>query len=63
MVDRNFSQFKSVVSGVPQGIFLVPLLSILYTIDMWNDLKSKCVSYADETTSYAEVACINVVNS
>ena len=38
MVDGNFSQFKPVVSDVPQGSVLDPLLFILYTADMWNDL-------------------------
>ena len=34
---------------------------------MWNDLKNKIISYADDTTLYAEVASpserTNVVNS
>ena len=56
LVDGNFSQFKPVVSGVPQGSVLGPLLFILYTADMWNDLENKIISYADDTTLYAEIA-------
>ena len=39
--EKFFSQFKSVVSVVPQGSDLGPLLIILYTADMWNDLEIK----------------------
>ena len=54
-VDGSFSQFKPVVSGVPQGSVLGPLLFILFTADMWNNLENKIISYADDTTLYAEV--------
>ena len=56
LVDGNFTQFKSVVSGVPQGSVLGPLLFILYTADMRNDLENNIISYADDTTLYAEAA-------
>ena len=55
-VDGNFNEFKSVVSDVPQDSVLSPLLFIVYTTDMWNDLEKKIISYADDTTFYAEVA-------
>ena len=56
-VDGKFSAFQPVVSGVPQGSVLGPILFILYTSDMWNGLENKIVSYADDTTVYAEVKC------
>ena len=43
LVDGNFSQFRVVVLGVPQGIVLGPFLFILYTADMWNDLENKII--------------------
>ena len=55
LVDGNFSQYKPVVSNVPQGSVLDPVLFILYTADMWNDLENKIISYADNTTLYAEI--------
>ena len=55
------------VWGVPQGSVLGPLLFILYTAYMCNDLEIKIISYADDTTLCAEVASpserTNVANS
>ena len=55
------------VSGIHQSSVLGLLLFILYTADMWNDLENKIISYADDTTLYAEVASpsdqVNVANS
>ena len=56
------SQFRSVVSSVPQGSILLPLLFILYTADLENEI----ILYADDTTLYAEVVppsnCLNVID-
>ena len=67
LADGNFSQFKTVVSSVPQGSVLGLLFFIFYAVDMWNDLENKIISYADESTLYSEVSfstdCINVFDS
>ena len=42
-----YSLFKPTLSGVPQRSFLGLLLSILYTADMWHNLKNAVVTYAD----------------
>ena len=55
-VDGRFSQFRPVVSGVPQGSVLGPVLFILFTADMWNNLENKIISYADDTTLYADIS-------
>ena len=47
LVDRNFNQFKPVVFGVPQGSGLGPIIFILYSADMLNDLENKIILYAD----------------
>ncbi|MEM8780580.1 MAG: reverse transcriptase family protein, partial [Cyanobacteria bacterium P01_G01_bin.49] len=52
-VDGQLSESVPVVSGVPQGSVLGPLLFILYTADMWRDIENKLVSYADDTTLYS----------
>ena len=40
--------------GVPQGNVLGPLLFILFTADMWNNLENKVV-YADGNTLYSKI--------
>ena len=52
-VDGQLSESVPVVSGVPQGSVLGPLLFILYTADMWMNLENKLISYADDTTLYS----------
>ena len=54
-VDSSFSHFKPVLSGVPQGSVLGPLLFILYTADMWHNLENKLIAYADDATLYASI--------
>ena len=50
----KLSQFKSVVSGVPQVCVFGSSFFILYTPDVSNNFEYKIVSYADDTTSYSE---------
>ena len=55
VVDGKHSNYRNVISGVPQGSVLGPLLFILYTHDMWFDLENKLVAYADDATLFASV--------
>ena len=55
VVDGQYSEYRNVVSGVPQGSVLGPLLFILYTHDMWFGLENKLVAYADDATLFASV--------
>ena len=55
VVDGQYSAWRSVVSGVPQGSVLGPLLFILYTHDMWFGLENMLVAYADDATLLAVV--------
>ena len=55
VVDGQLGDLRPVVSGVPQGSVLGPLLFILYTHDMWFGLENMFVSYADDATLLAVV--------
>ena len=39
VVDGQCSDYRNIISGVPQASVLGPLLSILDASDMWSDLK------------------------
>ena len=42
-------------AGVPQGLVLGPILSILYVNDLPDKVKSYCKIFADDTTVYKEI--------
>ena len=55
VVDGHQGEWRRVISGVPQGSVLGPLLFILYTRDMWTGLENELVAYADDATLVAVV--------
>ena len=50
VVDGHHGEWRDVISGVPQGSVLGPVLFILYTSDMWAGLENQLVAYADDAT-------------
>ena len=50
MVDGCRSKLLNVVSGVPQGSVLGPLLFLLYTSELFSILENKLTGYADDST-------------
>ena len=55
MVDGSWSKLVNVVSGVPQGSVLGPLLFLLYTYEIFSILENKLIGYVDDSTLIAFV--------
>ena len=55
MVDGCWSKLVDVVSRMPQGSVLGPLLFLLYTSELYSILENKLICYADEPTLMAVV--------
>ena len=55
VVDGATSECIPIVSGVPQGSILGPLLFILYTREMFKLMENRLYAYADDSTLLAVV--------
>ena len=54
-VDGATSEWIPIISGVPHGSVLGPLLFILYTSEMLEIVESRLYAYADDSTLLAVV--------
>ena len=50
LVDGCRSKLVNVVSGVPQGSVMGPLLFLLYTSELFSILENKLIGHADDST-------------
>ena len=55
LVDGCRSKLVNIVSGVPHGSVLGPLLFLLYTSELFYILENKLIGYADDSTLMAVV--------
>ena len=55
VVDGEVSNWKSILSGVPQVSVLGPILFIIYINDLDDDITSKVLMFADDTIVFTKI--------
>ena len=64
VIDNVSSDSVSVVSGVPQGTVLGPILFIIYINDVIENIKhSKIWLFADDIVLYKEISAVRMPNN
>ena len=59
MLNGQSSSWANVMTGVPQGSILGPLLCIIYINDLLDGLSSNAKLFADDTSLFSVVHDIN----
>ena len=60
IVEGEISNWKPVLSGVPQGSVLGPILFLIFINDLDDDLSSKVLKFADDTKVFRTVKLIQI---
>ena len=62
VINGHSSDWSLVLSGVPQGSILGPLLFILYINDLPSAVNSPMKIFADDVAMYCSVGCVMSFN-
>ena len=62
MVDGQISNWKPVLSGVPQGSVLGPTLFLIYINDLDENITSKILKFADDTKVFRKVKSVEDIS-
>ena len=62
IVNGVASRKEAVISGVPQGSVLGPLLFVLYINDLPDTLVCHCMMFANDTKSFREITDVADMN-
>ena len=60
-VNKSFSEYKTVDSGIPQGSVLGPVLFTIYINDLPDVVESICKIFADDTKLYGAVSNSDII--
>ena len=60
VVDGEVSNWKSVLSGIPQGSVLGPILFLIYINDLDDDITSKVLKFADDTNVLGKLKVMQI---
>jgi len=63
MLGGQVSDWNEVLSGVPQGSILGPILFVLYIDDIDECINSKTLKFADDTKIYRTVYSLEAIDS